>query len=295
MLGLYGKCSHTTVLWHVRKRLRNVRRVPPAVMIPPSEVRSVEKSAFRSDGTGPRTVRNRPQRAPRTDTADSVFEKSGSDRVADGSWVLSAVQVFGGVTGQYQRRKPETASDDATSGVRDRQETQLSATPGTLRQPLRNTFRLRCDSTAQPVDPAQKQPDQSAYSVPSRLRVGRHPAVMPDFAKSLGQHVLQKSAHKLLARDSPCPDLLRPGRCPVVLDALLSAVHDPIVADGDSVHIRRQILQHGFAVAHGLDADLPPAVPHGRIDVGLQALQAADWRSVCVGSCVSCSWLVWCT
>ncbi len=52
LLGPYGKGSRTTFLRSLRKRVRNRSRVAAAVMIPPSEVRFVEKSAFWSGGAG---------------------------------------------------------------------------------------------------------------------------------------------------------------------------------------------------------------------------------------------------
>ncbi len=66
---------------------------------------------------------------------------------------------------------------------------------------------------------------------------------MRDVARSLWQHVLQECAHGLLARDIRCPDVLRAGRFPAVLDALLSVVHVSIVADGYSIH-RPEVDRH---------------------------------------------------
>lgn len=96
----------------------------------------------------------------------------------------------------------------------------------------------------------------------------REQSVIPDFDKTIGQDVLEKTADELLGRDGREPDLI--GRRLLVgeSDQAIVEFDDPPVADGDAKDVGCEILEGGLAGADSLAVDDPILAPDGGVDQG---------------------------
>src|SRR5262245_19169765 len=98
-------------------------------------------------------------------------------------------------------------------------------------------------------------------------------AEVADLMQALGQHVLQKAAHELVAGKA-CVEQAARGALPVTDgDAGRIEANDAAVGDGYAVDIARQILEHGVgAVAPGRAVHDPRLAPHRLGDKEVGAL-----------------------
>ena len=104
----------------------------------------------------------------------------------------SAVQIGHGV----QRQHAEPGNDDL------RQRHGVLAARATRRLWGLGLLPGRGVTAAQPVGPAQEQPDQPAHRFAADAAIGTHPAVVPDLLVAAWQDVLQEPADKLFAADA---------------------------------------------------------------------------------------------
>ena len=116
-------------------------------------------------------------------------------------------------------------------------------------------------SAAEPIGPAEKEPDEPADGIQGDTPVSIHPAVVTHLLKPSRQDVLEKATDKLVSIDGSLLHLLGLRRGVAEGNRMVIDVDDATITDGDPIDIGCQVFEYGLSVTDGLDIDLPAPLP----------------------------------
>ncbi len=131
-------------------------------------------------------------------------------------------------------------------------------------------FRLR-HGAAEPIRPAPIKPHEPTDVRQSQFAVGTHPPVVADFLKPGRQNVLREGGDELVSRGVAGDPLVLARWFDPVPHAVRIDFLDSVVADGNPVDVRREVLEDRLTVADWFDIDDPVLFQHAIGEFGIQA------------------------